>query len=86
MPPGAGQQTALAIPPTRYITNRADAAATSRDTEACVSLFTADAVLDGSKGRYPAAAVLRESVGSIWPLTVPSAANAPGSASRDHSV
>ena len=47
------------------IVNRADTAASRRDAEAYASLFTADAVLDGSKGRHPAA-VLRESVGSIW--------------------
>jgi ketosteroid isomerase-like protein len=47
------------------IVGRADAAATRRDAEAYVDLFTEDAVLDGSQGRHPAAA-LRSSVGSIW--------------------
>jgi ketosteroid isomerase-like protein len=47
------------------IVGRADAAATRRDAEAYVDLFTEDAVLDGSQGRHPAAA-LRSSVGPIW--------------------
>ena len=47
------------------VIGRADAAATHRDAEAYATLFTEDAVLDGSQGRHPAAA-LRESVGSIW--------------------
>ena len=47
------------------VVGRADAAATHRDAKAYVDLFTEDAVLDGSQGRHPAAA-LRESVGPIW--------------------
>jgi SnoaL-like domain len=47
------------------VIGRADAAATRRDAEAYSNLFTTDAVLDGSQGRHPAAA-LRESVGPIW--------------------
>jgi ketosteroid isomerase-like protein len=47
------------------IVGRADAAATRRDAEAYVELFTEDAVLDGSQGRHPAAA-LRSSVDRIW--------------------
>jgi ketosteroid isomerase-like protein len=47
------------------VIGRADAAATHRDAEAYATLFTEDAVLDGSQGRHPAAS-LRESVGSIW--------------------
>ncbi len=47
------------------VIGRADAAATRRDAEVYASLFTTDAVLDGSQGRHPAAA-LRESVGQIW--------------------
>ncbi|HUD36211.1 MAG TPA: nuclear transport factor 2 family protein [Streptosporangiaceae bacterium] len=44
---------------------RADAYATRRDADAYASLFTDDAVLDGSQGRHPAAE-LRLSVGPIW--------------------
>jgi hypothetical protein len=44
---------------------RADAYATRRDAGAYASLFTADAVLDGTQGRHPAAE-LRSSVGPIW--------------------
>lgn len=47
------------------IVGRADAAATRRDARAYADLFTDDAVLDGSQGRHPAAA-LRSSVGPIW--------------------
>jgi hypothetical protein len=47
------------------VVGRADAAATRRDAEAYANLFTTDAVLEGSQGRHPAAA-LRESVGPIW--------------------
>jgi ketosteroid isomerase-like protein len=47
------------------IVGRADAAATRRDAEAYADLFTEDAVLDGSQGRHPGAA-LRSSVGPIW--------------------
>ncbi len=47
------------------VVGRADAAATRRDAEAYATLFTDDAVLDGSQGLHPAAA-LRESVGPIW--------------------
>jgi len=42
------------------VIGRTDAAATRRDSEAYAKLFTEDAVLDGSEGRHPAAA-LRES-------------------------
>ena len=44
---------------------RADAFATRRDADAYADLFTADAVLDGSQGVHPAAA-LRSAVGPIW--------------------
>jgi hypothetical protein len=44
---------------------RADAYATSRNADAYASLFTDDAVLDGTQGRHPAAE-LRSSVGPIW--------------------
>jgi SnoaL-like domain len=44
---------------------RADQLATRRDADAYARLFTADAVLDGSQGVHPAAA-LRSAVGPIW--------------------
>jgi hypothetical protein len=44
---------------------RADQLATRRDAGAYADLFTADAVLDGSQGVHPAAA-LRSAVGPIW--------------------
>jgi ketosteroid isomerase-like protein len=47
------------------VISRADAAATRRDASAYADLFTDDAVLDGSQGRHPAAA-LRSAVGPIW--------------------
>lgn len=48
------------------VVSRADAAATRRDADAYVSLFTDDAVLDGSQGRHVGTAGLRSSVGPIW--------------------
>jgi ketosteroid isomerase-like protein len=48
------------------VVSRADAAATRRDAGAYVSLFTDDAVLDGSQGRHAGTAELRSSVGPIW--------------------
>jgi hypothetical protein len=45
---------------------RADWAATRRDSEACVALFTDDAVLDGEKGEHRGKELLRRSVGPIW--------------------
>jgi ketosteroid isomerase-like protein len=48
------------------VVGRADAAATRRDADAYVSLFTDDAVLDGSQGRHAGATALRASVGPIW--------------------
>jgi uncharacterized protein (TIGR02246 family) len=48
------------------VVSRADAAATRRDADAYVSLFTDDAVLDGSQGRHAGKAGLRSSVGPIW--------------------
>jgi ketosteroid isomerase-like protein len=47
------------------VIGRADAYATSRDADAYASLFTDDAVLDGTQGRHPGAE-LRSSVGPIW--------------------
>jgi ketosteroid isomerase-like protein len=48
------------------VVSRADAAATRRDADAYTSLFTDDAVLDGSQGRHVGPAGLRSSVGPIW--------------------
>jgi ketosteroid isomerase-like protein len=45
---------------------RADQAATSRDADAYVSLFTEDAVLDGTQGRHAGRDALRASVGPVW--------------------
>jgi ketosteroid isomerase-like protein len=48
------------------VINRADDAATRRDTDAYVALFTPDAVLDGDQGRHAGREALRASVGPIW--------------------
>jgi ketosteroid isomerase-like protein len=48
------------------VVGRADAAATSRDARAYASLFTDDAVLDGTQGRHAGSAALLDSVGPIW--------------------
>jgi ketosteroid isomerase-like protein len=45
---------------------RADSAATRRDAEAYVALFTDDAVLDGDMGEHRGRELLRQSVGPIW--------------------
>jgi len=45
---------------------RADSAATRRDAEAYVDLFTDDAVLDGAKGEHRGKDLVRQSVGPIW--------------------
>jgi hypothetical protein len=45
---------------------RADEAASRRDADAYVALFTPDAVLDGAQGRYAGREALRASVGPIW--------------------
>jgi ketosteroid isomerase-like protein len=45
---------------------RADEAASRRDADAYVALFTPDAVLDGAQGRYAGREELRASVGPIW--------------------
>jgi ketosteroid isomerase-like protein len=44
----------------------ADEAASRRDTDAYVALFTPDAVLDGAQGRHVGREALRASVGPIW--------------------
>jgi ketosteroid isomerase-like protein len=45
---------------------RADGAATRRDADAYVALFTEDAVLDGAMGEHRGREALRRSVGPIW--------------------
>jgi hypothetical protein len=48
------------------VITRADWAATRRDADAYVSLFTEDAVLDGAQGRHPGREALRAAVGPVW--------------------
>jgi ketosteroid isomerase-like protein len=48
------------------VVSRADAAATRRDADTYVSLFTGDAVLDGAQGHHAGTSALRASVGPIW--------------------
>jgi ketosteroid isomerase-like protein len=48
------------------VVTRADQAASRRDADAYVSLFTEDAVLDGAQGRHAGREALRASVGPIW--------------------
>jgi uncharacterized protein (TIGR02246 family) len=48
------------------IITRADQAASDRDAEAYVRLFTEDAVLDGAQGRHAGRAALRAAVGPVW--------------------
>jgi hypothetical protein len=45
---------------------RADNAATRRDVDAYVALFSADGVLDGEKGEHRGRAALVEAVGAVW--------------------
>jgi hypothetical protein len=45
---------------------RADEAASRRDADGYVALFTPDAVLDGAQGRHAGREALRASVGPIW--------------------
>jgi ketosteroid isomerase-like protein len=45
---------------------RADNAASRRDTDAYVELFTEDAVLDGGQGIHVGKDRLRQGVGQIW--------------------
>jgi ketosteroid isomerase-like protein len=45
---------------------RADNAATSRDAETYVALFTDDAVLDGDKGEHRGRQALTDAVGPVW--------------------
>jgi ketosteroid isomerase-like protein len=50
---------------------RADTAASDRDTDAYLALFSDDAVLDGAQGDYRGKEALREAAGSIWPAEPP---------------
>ena len=45
---------------------RADDAASRRDADSYVALFTEDAVLDGTQGRHAGREALRASVGPVW--------------------
>jgi hypothetical protein len=45
---------------------RADNAATRRDVEAYVALFSDDGVLDGDKGEHRGRRALTETVGAVW--------------------
>jgi ketosteroid isomerase-like protein len=45
---------------------RADEAASRRDADGYLALFTPDAVLDGTQGRHAGREALRASVGPIW--------------------
>jgi len=48
------------------VITRADRAASERDADAYVRLFTEDAVLDGTQGRHAGRDALRASVGPVW--------------------
>jgi uncharacterized protein (TIGR02246 family) len=48
------------------VITRADEAASRRDPDAYIALFTPDAVLDGAQGRHAGREALRASVGPIW--------------------
>jgi hypothetical protein len=48
------------------VITRADQAATDRDAEAYVQLFTAGAVLDGAQGRHAGREALQAAVGPVW--------------------
>jgi uncharacterized protein (TIGR02246 family) len=48
------------------VITRADAAASRRDADAYVALFTPDAVLDGTQGQHVGREELRSSVRPIW--------------------
>jgi ketosteroid isomerase-like protein len=48
------------------VITRADEAASRRDADAYVELFTEDAVLDGTQGRHAGREALRLAVGSVW--------------------
>jgi ketosteroid isomerase-like protein len=48
------------------VLTRAEMAATARDADAYVELFTDDAVLDGAQGIHRGREALRQAVGPIW--------------------
>ncbi len=48
------------------VITRADEAASRRDADGYIALFTEDAVLDGAQGRHAGREALRASVGPIW--------------------
>jgi ketosteroid isomerase-like protein len=48
------------------VITRADDAASRRDADGYVALFTPDVVLDGTQGRHAGREALRASVGPIW--------------------
>jgi uncharacterized protein (TIGR02246 family) len=48
------------------VITRADEAASRRDADAYVALFTPDAVLDGTQGQHSGGEAMRASVGPIW--------------------
>ena len=48
------------------VITRADEAASRRDADGYVALFTEDAVLDGTQGRHAGRAALRAAVGPVW--------------------
>jgi uncharacterized protein (TIGR02246 family) len=48
------------------VITRADEAATRRDADAYIALFTPDAVLDGTQGRHDGREALRAAVGPVW--------------------
>jgi uncharacterized protein (TIGR02246 family) len=48
------------------VVTRADEAASRRDADGYVELFTEDAVLDGTQGRHTGRQALRSAVGPVW--------------------
>jgi uncharacterized protein (TIGR02246 family) len=48
------------------VITRADEAASRRDADGYVALFTQDAVLDGTQGRHAGRQALRAAVGPVW--------------------
>ena len=48
------------------VITRADEAASRRDADGYVALFTEDAVLDGTQGRHAGREALRGSLGPVW--------------------
>ncbi len=48
------------------IVTRADEAASRRDADVYVALFTEDAVLDGTQGRHAGRKALHAAVGPVW--------------------